>query len=82
MGYSSLRRLDPAGFARISVSGSGGVFQIRIGAGELVDTACVREERGGLRCDCGRQDCQHIESLVECGFFERPAETYTQAEAA
>lgn len=82
MSYSILRRLDPAGFARISVSGSGGVYQVRIGAGELVDTAQVRDEHGRLRCDCGRRGCKHIEALEACGFLERPAASQYEAEAA
>lgn len=82
MSYSFLRRLDRVGPTRVSVSGSGGVFHVRIGAGDGVDAAQVRTDRGGLRCSCGRNACNHIESLIACGFLEEPGSAYQQAEAA
>jgi hypothetical protein len=82
MDYSFLKRLNRVGLTRISVTGSGGVFQVRIGASEGVDTACVRLERGGLRCDCGNRTCRHIESLEACGFLVTTDETRELADAA
>ncbi len=86
MQHSFLKRLGGPALARVSVTGSGGVFHVRIGSGKLVDTASVREERGALRCSCGRRNCVHIESLLACGFYDvpydKPTENYPQAEAA
>ncbi len=85
MGNGFLRRLDRVGPTRVSVSGSGGVFHVRIGAGDAVDAAQVRVERGDLRCSCGGRNgraCSHVESLIACGFLEEPGNAYSQAEAA
>lgn len=82
MDYSFLKRLNRVGLTRISVTGGGGVFQVRIGTGDAVDAACVRLERGGLRCDCGYRACRHIESLEACGFLAATDESREMADAA
>ena len=82
MSFSFVKRLDRIGLTRISVTGGGGVFQVRIGSGDTVDAARVRLERDGLRCDCGRRSCRHIESLAACGFLDDAAEVHERAEAA
>ena len=86
MSYSFLKRVDKGSLTRISVSGGGGVFHVRIGAGDMVDAACVRWERGNLKCDCGSyrsRACPHIESLEACGFLDDWNEPHSSvAEAA
>jgi|GEM_PF-6859252 len=82
MSLSFVKRLDKIGLTRISVTGGGGVFQVRIGSGDSLDAACVRMERDGLRCDCGRRSCRHIESLAACGFLDEATWASDRAEAA
>jgi hypothetical protein len=82
MDHSFLKRLNRVGLTRISVTGSSGVFQVRIGAGDTIDSASVRMERGGLRCDCGYRACRHIESLEACGFLATTDHTRELADAA
>ena len=82
MSLSIVKRLDMIGLTRISVTGSGGVFQVRIGSGEVVDSASVRLGGSGLRCDCGRRSCPHIESLIACGFLDSAVGANDMAEAA
>ncbi len=56
---------------RISVTGSGGIYQVRNGDDEPVrvyTTPC------GLRCECGATNCPHVTSLLLCGFVEPPCE--------
>lgn len=80
MSYSFVRRLGAAGLTRVSVSGSGGTYHVRIGSGADVESARVWWERGILRCDCGRRACAHIESLRACGFLdEAPADLRFEA---
>ena len=81
MSYSFVKRIGTAGLTRISVSGMDGVYRVKIGVGDQVDSACVRWERGTLRCDCGRRTCGHIESLEACGFLNDGG-AELQAEAA
>lgn len=52
---------------RISVTGSGDGYLVRHG-----DEAPVRVSlgRNGLRCECGRAGCVHVESLRLCGFLD------------
>ncbi|HST06515.1 MAG TPA: hypothetical protein VLQ48_17515 [Chloroflexia bacterium] len=55
------------GVTRISVKGGNGWFTVRNGNEPPVR---VWSLGGGFRCECGRQDCAHISSLIMCGFVE------------
>ncbi len=57
----------PKAFTRISVVSAGDGYLVRNGEDAPVR---VRQGHDGLRCECGRPDCAHIESLRMCGFVE------------
>lgn len=52
---------------RVSVTGGNGYYTVRHG-GE--PPARVTIVGSGLRCECGKARCAHIESLVMCGFVD------------
>jgi hypothetical protein len=52
---------------RVSVAGGDGHFMVRIGS-EVPMRVWVG--RDGLHCECGKPRCQHISSVVMCGFVE------------
>lgn len=64
---------EPLSFAgrssltRISVSGASDHFIVRNGSERPVR---VWRRAGGLQCECGRAGCQHVSSLLMCGFVE------------
>jgi uncharacterized Zn finger protein len=52
---------------RISVSGSGGVYLVRVDGSEPYR---VQVRGGDARCECGAARCVHIASLHACGFMD------------
>lgn len=64
-------QMVPRALTRISVTGAGDGYLVRNGEDAPVK---VRQGHNGLRCECGRSDCAHIESLRMCGFVEDAGE--------
>lgn len=63
--FARPRRLDA--LTRISVTGMRDFYLVQNGSEPPVK---VWRARDGLRCECGMARCEHVTSLLMCGFVE------------
>ncbi|MDQ6693396.1 MAG: hypothetical protein M3014_03110 [Chloroflexota bacterium] len=80
MGGENLRHIRPVEqlgletLARISVTGSQGLYFVRLGNSAPVRVRAVRGTLDSLKCECGVYRCVHIASLLMCGFVDSEEE--------
>ena len=69
MGANYESRWEPEGLIRISVQSTRDYYLVKHGNERAVK---VFRRRHGLVCECGFEDCKHINSLQLCGFIDSP----------
>ena len=62
---------SPRQITRIKVTGSAGRYHVQNGDEPPV---LVMVRQGGPTCECGQPSCEHLDSLLMCGFIGQPEE--------